>query len=98
SSLHSLALHDALPILRRRLAAERPDAAARAAQLLPLERLPPPGIVGAYHALGAELAPQPLVHRLLQAGWRLALPAAMRDAPLVRSEEHTSELQSRENL
>jgi 5-formyltetrahydrofolate cyclo-ligase len=71
-----------LRALRRRLAHESPDAAARAAALLPLKHLPRPGVVGAYHALGAELNPQPVVDRLLAAGWRLALPTATHDEPL----------------
>lgn len=69
--------------LRRRLAHEVPEAAERAAAHLPLSRLPPIGVVGAYHALGAELDPSPVVAKLLAAGAQLALPSATHDAPLV---------------
>ena len=61
---------------RRRLAEARPDAAARAAALAPLERLPRFETFGAYHALGSEMDPGPLAKRLLETGARLALPAA----------------------
>lgn len=69
--------------IRLRLAAETPDAAARAATLLPLERLPPFGTFSGYHALGSEIDPAPLMKRLAEAGARAALPVATsRDAPL----------------
>ena len=70
--------------LRRRLAAEIPDAAERAARLLPLERLPPFAVFALYHPLGSELDPRPLLPLLGKAGAKPALPAAAtRDAPLV---------------
>jgi 5-formyltetrahydrofolate cyclo-ligase len=62
--------------LRRRLAAEAPDAAFRAAALLPLERLVQTGVVAIYYAQGSELDPTPLAERLMQAGAAPALPAA----------------------
>ncbi|MDB5442612.1 MAG: 5-formyltetrahydrofolate cyclo-ligase [Phenylobacterium sp.] len=69
--------------LRRRLAAEAPDAAFRAAALLPLERLAPIGVAAVYYAQGSELDPTPLAERLMQAGAAPALPAARsRDGPL----------------
>ena len=69
--------------LRRRLAADLPDAARAAAALLPLERLPAFHIVSGYHALGSEMDPRPLIGRLVAAGAAPALPfAAHRDEPL----------------
>lgn len=69
--------------VRARLAREAPDAAARAAQALPLERLPPFAVVSGYHPVGPEFDPEPVLRRLSGAGARLALPAAEdRDAPL----------------
>jgi 5-formyltetrahydrofolate cyclo-ligase len=61
--------------LRRRLAAEIPDAAARAAARLPLERLPPYAVFALYHPMGSELDPGPLRARLAHRGARAALPA-----------------------
>lgn len=69
--------------LRRVLSRQAPEAAALAAQRLPIERLPAFAVVGGYRALGAELNPAPLIGRLTAAGARLALPRADRaDAPL----------------
>jgi len=62
--------------VRRGCAAAAPDAALRAATVLPLERLPAFAVYGGYHALGAELDPRPLIVRLGATGARLALPAA----------------------
>jgi 5-formyltetrahydrofolate cyclo-ligase len=61
--------------LRRRLAAEIPDAAVRAARRLPLERLPPFRVFGLYHPTGSELDPRPLLERLRRDGAQPALPA-----------------------
>jgi 5-formyltetrahydrofolate cyclo-ligase len=61
--------------LRRRLAAEIPDAAARAAARLPLERLPPYRIFGLYQPMGSEMDPRPLLARLKHDGARASLPA-----------------------
>jgi 5-formyltetrahydrofolate cyclo-ligase len=61
--------------LRRRLAAEAPDAAARAAERLPLDRLPPFRVVSGYHALGSELDAGPLLRRLAAGGALIAMPA-----------------------
>jgi len=70
--------------LRRRLAAEAPDAAQRAAAHLPLGKFPNLQWVAGYHALGSEMDPLPLCRRFADAGARLALPVAERpDAPLV---------------
>ena len=62
--------------LRRRLAEAAPDAAARAAALAPLDRLPPFETFGAYHPLGSEMDPAALTKRLQETGARLALPVA----------------------
>jgi 5-formyltetrahydrofolate cyclo-ligase len=62
--------------LRRRLAAEAPDAAFRAAEALPVERLPAFQIAALYYAHGTEIDPTPLAERLLAAGVTVALPVA----------------------
>lgn len=73
-----------LRVLRKALAIAAPDAAERAAALLPLERLPAFAAFGGYHALGSELDPSPLIRRLAATGAMLTLPVALsRDAPLV---------------
>ena len=70
--------------LRRRLAAEEADAAARAAAALPLERLPPFKAFAIYHPQGSELDPAPLARRLAEGGAALLLPVAeTRDRALV---------------
>lgn len=77
-------LRRALRALRLRLAAEQPDAAARAAAALDLSVLPAVAIVSGYHPLASELDPGPLTARLRAAGARLALPVcAGPDLPLV---------------
>lgn len=69
--------------LRRRLAAEIPDAAERATRNLPLERLPPFEVFALYHAMGSEMDPRPLLPLLRTHGARAALPSASdRDAAL----------------
>lgn len=69
--------------LRRDLAAAAPDAAQRACDHLPLERLPAFACYSGYHAVGAELDPSPLIRRLARTGAMFAMPAAERlDAPL----------------
>ena len=66
--------------VRRRLAAEHPDAAARLDRNLPRDRLPPVAVYSLYHPMGAELDPSGI--RLGDAA--VALPVAIaRDAPLV---------------
>ena len=66
--------------VRRRLAAEHPDAAARLDRNLPRDRLPPVAVYSLYHPMGAELDPSGI--RLVDA--EVALPVAIaRDAPLV---------------
>ena len=70
--------------LRRRLAAEIPDAARRAAERLPLERLPPYRVFSLYQALGSEMDPGPLMHALQRRDARPTLPVAIdRHSPLV---------------
>lgn len=68
---------------RKALALAAPDAAERAAALLPLDLLPAFAAFAGYHALGSELNPSPLIRRLAASGALLALPVAIsRDAPL----------------
>ncbi len=77
---------------RRLLGREQPDAAARATHMLPLERLPPFTVFGAYRAQGGEMDPAPVIARLTAAGGALALPAAVaRDASLVYRMVQTGE-------
>jgi 5-formyltetrahydrofolate cyclo-ligase len=81
---HKRDLRRTMRALRVRLAAEAPDAAARAAQALDLAVLPPFACLSGYHPLGAELDPGPLTVRLRDAGATLALPVCEgRDLPLV---------------
>jgi 5-formyltetrahydrofolate cyclo-ligase len=70
------ALRARLRGVRRRLAAEIPDAAERAARLLPVERLPPFSVFALYHPTGSEMDPRPLLPLLRAGGARAALPAA----------------------
>lgn len=68
---------------RRTLAAAAPEAAAAAAAALPADRLPP-GPVGGYLGLGAELDPAPLMARLRRMGREILLPSGeATDAPLL---------------
>jgi 5-formyltetrahydrofolate cyclo-ligase len=62
--------------LRRRLAAEAPDAPWRAAEALPIERLPAFEIASLYYPHGTEIDPTPLAERLIVAGMTVALPVA----------------------
>lgn len=65
-------------VLRRRLAAEAPDAAGRLASHVPPD-LPHAGVVGLYHPVGSEIDPGGI--RI--AGAAVALPVAVaRNAPL----------------
>jgi 5-formyltetrahydrofolate cyclo-ligase len=72
--------------LRRRLAAEIPDAAQRAVRRLPLSRFGRFRTVGAYMPLGSEIDPWPLVEALTAYGAgqvQAALPvAADHESPL----------------
>jgi len=81
------ALRAALRRRRRALAAVDPDAAARAAAHLPLDRLPCFSVVGGYRPIGAELDPGPVLARLVAAGATLALPVVVDAAapPIFRS-------------
>jgi 5-formyltetrahydrofolate cyclo-ligase len=77
------ALRARLRAARRRLAAEIPDAALRAARSLPLERLPPFSVFAVYQPQGSELDPGPLAEMLRSRGGIAALPvAADRQSPL----------------
>ena len=70
--------------LRRRLAAEAPGAAERAAAALPLDDLPPFKAFAIYHPQGSELDPIPLAKRLAAGGAATLLPVAeTRDRALV---------------
>jgi 5-formyltetrahydrofolate cyclo-ligase len=69
--------------VRKALAAADPSAAQRAADRLPLERLPLFTVFSGYRAAGSEMDPQPLMARLAETGARGCLPVAARDAPLV---------------
>jgi 5-formyltetrahydrofolate cyclo-ligase len=64
-------------LVRRALAAERPDAAARAAEVLPIDRLPAFAVFSGYHALTSELDPSPLIRRLALTGAMLTLPVVL---------------------
>lgn len=63
--------------LRRGLAVAAPDAAERAAALLPLDGLPAAGVAAGYAPQGAEIDPGPLMRRLQACGWSLALPVSL---------------------
>jgi 5-formyltetrahydrofolate cyclo-ligase len=74
--------------LRRELMRERPASDWQAgdhvremlAALLPGK---PTGVVGLYHASGAEMDPSPMVEILLEMGWKVALPrCTRREAPV----------------
>lgn len=71
------ALRARLRTLRRRLAAETPDAGRRAAKALPLDRLPPFDSFAGYVAQGSEIDPVPLMMRLAELGAEPALPRAV---------------------
>ncbi|MEO8811626.1 MAG: 5-formyltetrahydrofolate cyclo-ligase [Caulobacteraceae bacterium] len=78
-----IAMRAALRRRRRRLALACPDAATRAAEALPLDRLAPFAVVAGYRPIGGEMDPEPVLARLLAAGAVLALPAAVdRRGPL----------------
>jgi 5-formyltetrahydrofolate cyclo-ligase len=67
--------------IRRQCAADAPEAALRAAERLPLERLPAFASFAGY--CGSELDPSALIGRLAATGALFALPMAeTRDAPL----------------
>jgi 5-formyltetrahydrofolate cyclo-ligase len=69
--------------LRAGFLRERPDAAAAAAQHLPLDCFAVARVVAGYSPQGAELDPRPLMRRFAAAGVRLALPVTTAlDAPL----------------
>ena len=69
---------------RHALAAAAPEAAARAAAELPLDRLPAFTVVSGYRPVGSELDPWPVLETLAARGAKIALPAALdRAAPLV---------------
>jgi len=68
--------------LRRRLSEFEPQAAQRAARHA--GDLPTGQVVAIYRALGAELDPEPLGRRLIEAGHSLCLPVALeRDTPMI---------------
>src|SRR5690606_41697677 len=97
SLIYTLPLHDALPICRRRLA-QHAALESQADRPRPRALLPPATLRAREpdHPLRPDEA---ALRRLLAAteGPR-AHGARAAEEPLHRSEEHTSELQSRENL
>ncbi|HEY2357471.1 MAG TPA: 5-formyltetrahydrofolate cyclo-ligase [Phenylobacterium sp.] len=69
-----------LRALRRRVAAETPDAAELAARRLPLDRFNRFSVVGAYCPTGAELDPGPVLRAILDCNAgraRASLPVAL---------------------
>src|SRR5690606_39624662 len=93
-----LSLHDALPIFLQRLVfLYQVLHGLRKVRDLPLERTvgrAPWGL----DALRADLVPWIRVLRQVRLAYKTHVARRLRLAPQVRSEEHTSELQSRENL
>src|SRR5690606_42091936 len=83
-----LSLHDALPIYGDRDALQRPDRAARPAHPVVRRRLPWHHLLRPRGPAGSDGGRVPAPGPALQ----------LRPRPGRRSEEHTSELQSRENL
>jgi 5-formyltetrahydrofolate cyclo-ligase len=78
------ALRRRLRAVRRKLAAETPDAGERAAALLPLHRLPPYRVFSLYAPQGSEIDPTPLLAKLGMREAHATLPAAVdRHSPLV---------------
>ena len=69
-------LRKRLRAVRRRLAAELPNAGVRAAAHLPLARLPPYRVFALYQPQGSEMDPLPLLARLSGRDVSAALPAA----------------------
>ena len=61
---------------RATLFRENPDAAVRAASLLPPDRLADARVVAGYRPQGGEMDPLPLMRRFAAAGASLALPVA----------------------
>lgn len=79
-----IALRATMRERRRGLSAADPGAAERAAALFPIGSLTRFTVVAGYHSVGVELDPAPLLRRLVSAGAKLVLPAAVdRDAPLI---------------
>lgn len=73
-ALDKTALRRRMRALRRELAVAAPDAAWRAAEHFPAERVP--RIAAVYYAQGSELDPTPLAERLMAIGAKVALPVA----------------------
>jgi 5-formyltetrahydrofolate cyclo-ligase len=83
TGLDKTALRSRLRAVRRRLAAETPDAGERAAMLLPVRRLPRYRVFSLYVPQGSEIDPMPLHARLYEHGSHITLPAAAdRASPL----------------
>jgi 5-formyltetrahydrofolate cyclo-ligase len=84
TALDKTALRARLRAVRRRLAAEIPDAGRRAAGRLPLERLPRYRVFALYHPLESEIDPRPLMLELWRREAVPTLPVAVdRESPLV---------------
>lgn len=84
STFDKAALRLRMRDLRPRLAADAPNAAARAARHLPLDRLPHFEAAAVYYAQGSELDPTPLARRLIAEGRTVALPVARRREGLLQ--------------
>ena len=69
---------------RRRLAAEIPDAAERAAQAFLASSLPSFRSAAIYHPVGAEISPAPLGAAMRSRGIRVGYPVVVaRETPLI---------------
>ncbi|MGE4221099.1 MAG: 5-formyltetrahydrofolate cyclo-ligase [Alphaproteobacteria bacterium] len=69
---------------RARIAAANPAAGTQLAALFPDSLLTPPRIASAYWPMRDEMDVRPLMRRLAEAGWQLALPVVVRRGePLV---------------
>ena len=77
STSDKTALRLRMRALRPRLAADAPNAAGRAAEHLPLDRLPDFEVAAVYLSQGSELNSTPLAERLIALGRTLSLPAAV---------------------
>mgnify|MGYP003594139207 CR=1 FL=1 len=73
------ALRKAMRVRRRQLKAESPQAAAEAAERLPLSRLPAFAVFSGYMPQGSEFDPWPVMERLEGLGAILTLPCANAD-------------------
>src|SRR5690606_40400455 len=94
SAIYTLSLHDALPISRKR---STPSPPAKRGAARSSSRRPPLPASPAGGSFGSLAASRPYPRSAATTASRPASTAGGR-SPDGRSEEHTSELQSRENL